>query len=865
MSDWKPSYEDVHLLKKDLIARQLRKELSLLFSGTTTVAALTDADAHVRFPLLAPLFTRMLLQFPPLKSADEGPAGAWKIFGAFIGKFSSVDSGGTALHLAKRDLLANKLLDGLAAMLGKAVRTNTEIEQPPTHPTTTHSHGSPSSAAVHTFDQIAVTEARVAAKKGFWRSSESVQFVITSSLNGRVRTTQRDYAAFKALHKELIRRKNLSVPPLPMESTSASSLSATQAALATYLQHLGATPTATLRDFLNQSEPLEHASGLETDDGSEKRAEEIEIAMNTFRDELLAPGGLEHIFKTLGEAQEVAELPQHYQKAVEWWKICMAATLYRTFVTDDRAAEHQRRLKSFHQKAPYRSWAALLKGTNAVMIVKAIGSLLLAKPFGSKCLLQSILTSTIDEEIVATSKEIDYVLQLLGGDPARLRRANEIVNGGPPGGYTAERARDLPFEVLGGTGYPEDDPERMAAEKLLGLLWQYRRMNQLRCLVAEDIVVDLARTLLSVSYKPLAEAYKATDPGSFVRDGAKLLEDLIKLVEVEQAKARTSPEEEKAAGAPLQPFLVLLARHEQRIYKHVHNTISTNPTKVEALTDIANWADDVAKFFNGVGPTIDLVAVVQHESAHIDMAGLQADIEKLKTRKRDREAKRWARIVDRVRGFVRSTALDDELDEPAHANTLRMQGVWESAPSLEPSQDPNSLGVPRSMHRSKGSIASFESLGSNADAPSSSGAGNGTGANADIASIDATADDAYTSDTLPDMEAQIRALFLNDVENDSGSGDPDPYIPTWTVEQPSPAAGGSAASETQQQQQEEQPPLPPRTADRDAAAAAAAAAQPRQPVWNDPAQCTVTPLLLDPWIAALQPWLEDISSTELKR
>ncbi|KAJ3166387.1 hypothetical protein HDU88_003255 [Geranomyces variabilis] len=845
MSDWKPSYEDVHLLKKDLIARQLRKELSLLFSGTNTVAVLTDADAHVQFPILAPLFTRILLPFPPLKSADEGPAGAWKIFGAFIGRFSGVDSGGTAFHLAKRDLLANKLLDGLAAMLGKAVRTNTEIEQPP-NPPAKHSHGTPANAAVYTLDQIAVTEAKVAAKKGFWRSSESVQFVITSSLNGRVRTTQRDYAAFKALHKELIRRKNLSVPPLPMESTTASSLSAMQAALASYLQHLGATPTATLRDFLNQSEPLEHASGLETDDGSEKRAEQIDAAMNTFRDELLAPGGLAHIFKTIGEAQEVAELPQHYQKAIEWWKICMAATLYRTFVTDDRAAEHQRRLKSFHQRAPYRSWAALLKGTNAVMIVKAIGSLLLAKPFGGKCLLQSILTSTIDEEIVATSKEIDYVLQLLGGDPARLRKANEIVNGGPPGGYTAERARSFPLEVLGGTGYPEDDPERMAAEKLLALLWQYRRMNQLKCLVAEDIVVDLAKTLLSVSYKPLAEAYKATDPGSFVRDGAKLIEDLIKLVDAEQAKARASPAEEKAAGAPLQPFLVLLARHEQRIYKHVHTTISTNPTKVEALTDIANWADDVAKFFNGVGPTVDLVAVVQHESAKIDMAGLQADIEKLKTRKRDREAKRWARIVDRVRGFVRSTALDDELDEPARANTLRVQGVWESAPSLETSQDPNSLGVPRSMHRSKGSIASFESLGSNADAPSSSsGAGKSADANLDIASIDASADDAYTSDTPPDMEAQIRALFLNDVEDESGSGDPDPYIPTWTVEQ---------------QQPQQQPPLPPRT-ERDAAAAT----QPRQPVWNDPAQCTVTPLLIDPWIAALKPWLEAITIRSEKR
>ncbi|KAJ3154150.1 hypothetical protein HDU86_004692 [Geranomyces michiganensis] len=842
MSDWKPSYEDVHLLKKDLIARQLRKELSLLFAGKNTVAVLTDANATAQFPILAPLFNRILLPFPPLKANDEGPAAAWKIFGTFLGQFQGVDSGGTALHLAKRDLLANKVLDGLAAMLGKAVRTNTEIEQPPSRSTVTSHGASQHHAAVYTLDNISVPEAKVAAKKGFWRSSESVQFVITSSLNGRVRTIHRDYAAFKALHKELIRRKSLSVPPLPMESTSESSLPATQSALASYLQHLASTPTATLRDFLNQSEPLDHVSGLEADDGSEKRAEEIEAAMNTFRDELLSPGGLEHVFKTLGEAQEVAELPQHYQKAIEWWKICIAATLYRTFVTDDRAVEHQRRLKSFHQKAPYRSWAALLKGTNAVMIVKAIGGLLLAKPFGGKCLLQSILTSTIDEEIGATSREIDYVLQLLGGDPARLQRANDIVNCGPPGGYTTERARSFPLEVLGGTNYAEDHPERMAAEKLLELLWQYRRMNQLKCLVAEDIVVELAKTLLSVSYKPLAEAYKATDPGSFVRDGAKLIEDLIILVDAEQEKARANPTEKKAAGAPLQPFLVLLARHEQRIYKHVHTTISTNPAKVEALSDIANWADDVAKFFNGVGPTVDLVAVVQQESANIDMAGLKSDIEKLKTRKRDREAKRWARIVDRVRGFVRSSALEDELEEPARANTLRVQGVWESEPNLSP-QDPTSLGVPRAMHRSKGSIASFESLGSAAGASESPSVT--SGAKSGIGSMDVAADGAYSGDGVPDMEAQIRALFLNDVEDDSGSTEPDPYIPTWTVELDTAARA---------QKQQPLPPLPPRANDADNATA-----QPRQPVWNDPAQCIVTPLLVNPWITALKPWLVSIS------
>ncbi|TPX54763.1 hypothetical protein PhCBS80983_g05775 [Powellomyces hirtus] len=835
---WNPSAEDVHVLKKDLISRQLRKEISLLLVSPNSVAALlptSNSSPSSQFPILSPLFTRILLPFPPLKDADNGPEAAWRIFGTFLGLFQRVDSGGTSLHLAKRDLLANKLLDVLAAMLGKAVRTTNESNK--TSAGAQNGGGSvslgASEAPMFKLRDIVIVDAKVVKTKGFFKSTESVQYVITSSLNGRVRTAERDYAAFKSLHKELIRRKNLSVPALPLviDSTSFTVTSSARISLATYLQNLSYTPSATLRDFLNQSEPLDHVSMSESDDGSEKRAREINAAMDTFRDELLAPGGMGQILRVFGEAEEVAELPIHYQKAIDWWKICMAATLYRTFITDDRAAEHQRRLKHFHSRAPYRSWAALLKGTNAIMVVKAIAGLLLAKPFGSKCLLQSILASTIDDEIRATTKEIDYVHHLLGNDMEKLDRANAIVHN-PSGGYTPEGARNPATEVLG-ADLPTDHPDRLAADKLLELLWQHRRMHQLKQLAAEDVVVDLARTILS-----------ATDPGSFIRDAAKFISDLIKVVDVEQSKINDKTGQDTSSKtAPLQPFLVLLARHEQRIFKHVHTTISTNPARVEALADIANWVDDVAQFFHGVGPEIDLVSLVNRESADIDIGGLESDIEKLKSRKRQRELKRWERILDRVRGFARKSPLEDELDDPAQLHTLRMQDVWESKQDLSTEDGGNSLKVPKSMHRTTGSIASFESIGLQ-DTTS--------GGNDVNDSLDVNADDGFGESLAgpEDMEAQIRALFLNEDDDEIV---PDPYIPTWTV-------GQDQLQDQPQNDSQNQPPLPDRPpAPTSENLGGVPDALPRETMWKDPVACDVTPRLLDKWIDAMKPWLNAIT------
>ncbi|KND02198.1 uncharacterized protein SPPG_02685 [Spizellomyces punctatus DAOM BR117] len=807
--------EDVHLLKKALIARQLRKEISALLDTPESIGALVPPPSpetpDATFPLLSPLFSRLLLPFPPLQAADNGPKEFWRVCGRFLGLFRGVDSGGTASHIAKRDLLANKAVDAIAAMLGKSVRTTTE-EYELKEGTRVGNGVQVPEQKQFVFQEVEIVETKVTVKKGLWRSSETVEYTVRSIMNGRTAIARRDYGAFKSLHKELIRRANLRIPALPTVSGTpkGTSLSYAITSLTTYLWSLSSQPTSTLRDFLNQSEPIVHSNS--DDQEASKKADEIRKALDMFRDEVLEPGGLAKVFAVIGKAEEISELPAHYRMVVEWWKMCAAASFYRTFITHDRAPEHLRRLKAFHSRAPYRSWAALLKSTNPVMVVKAIGNLLLARPFGTKCLLQSMITGIIDDEIRATLKEIQYVERFTGPDISIS--AKEVVNRAPLGGYELDISADLPAQIL---GYQPDaaSPERQAVERLLGYYWRMRRLHQFRNLVQEDVVVHLAKDILAISYKPLTEAYKAADPGSCIRDGAKFIEDLLRIAEIEQAKGPTAPR--NANAPPLRPFITLLSRHEHRIFKHVRSTLSAQPGRIHSLAEIASWADDVAKFFRGYGPVVDLASVVQNPS--IDREALMRDLEKLRARKKERNEKVRQRVLSRVLGVAKGDVLDEELQVSDVG--LALQDIWaeEHGPvwvdgltgvadgvADSVADDRNTLQVPKPLHKAR-SITSFESLVDPSDAPSET---------------------PTPPTTEEDVESQLRALMVDDESGDSSDG-------TFMMEPPTVEPGIVAA------------------------ASGFGVVYRQKTEWKDPLGLEVVPELMGPWLKALGPWLEVVA------
>ncbi|KAJ3284364.1 hypothetical protein HK104_009984 [Borealophlyctis nickersoniae] len=701
-----------HLLKKELIARQLRQEIVALQDHPLTVGALlgTNLPASVdpslipdaaKFPLLSPLFNRLLVAFPPFAAVTDGPNQFWVNAGKFVRLFAAVDSGGTSRQTARRDLLANKMVEKIAAVLGNAIRTTGEMEAGKRKSL----DASKAFTDVKRGDEwvlgdVEIVDTRVYKRKKLLSSTEVLEYIISSNLNGREVVVVRDYVAFKALHKELIRRPNMAVPPLPALADCPPEGPPRELAcqsLRKYLVSLTTQPiSSSLRDFLGQSEPVDREPSQEE---AAIRAEQITQALELFKTELITPGGMTELFKKISAADDIADLPAHYHFVVEWWRICAAAALQQTFVDHVRAPEHLRRLKMFHTRASYGTWAAILKGTNPVTIFNVIVKLLLARPFGTHCLLQNAIANAIDDEAHAILEEIAQMEKVLGNDRDLAMRAWLIVQNAPLGGYDEDPPRDFVTEVLGFT--PEKESlQRDAAEKLLELHWRVRRMKQLHDLVMQDATVDFAKDLLAISYKPLAEAYRAADPGHFVRDFAKFIEDLIAVVEKEQAKAFAQKAQNTTASEPpaLRPFAGLIARHQHRIYKLIRGAISTSPGKVAALNDIATWMDDVAKFFRGYGPAVDLKSLV--DANITDEAALSRDLEKLRKHKEARRARAADRVMRRVRGEAKGSSVMDELnaelgeDSGMGRTDAQLQQLWMEKMREEEARDKEGGSLP---------------------------------------------------------------------------------------------------------------------------------------------------------------------------
>ncbi|KAJ3042035.1 hypothetical protein HDV00_008328 [Rhizophlyctis rosea] len=683
------SAEDEHLLKKYLLARQLRTEITALNCTPLSVASLLvpkptkDVDSELLpanpqkdFPLLSAIFNHLIVPFPALKAADDGPQSFWVTLGKFVGLLlGTVDSGGTRKQTSRRDALADKLVDNFAALLGNAVLTGTEASSKGSNTLdASNSAGARLTGNQLKFDKIEITTTKVIKKKKLLSRTEICEYVISSSLNGRPAVVFRDLAAFKALHSELVRRPNVGIPPLPTLSDCpppGPTCDAACASLSRYLNSISAPPiSSALREFLGQAEPIEHTPSEEE---ALARAEEITICLEKFRNELVEPGGMKKLMQIVSATNDLNDVPPHYQRVVEWWTMCGAAALHRTLIEDVRAPEHLRRLKAFHRRAPYGSWVAILKGTNPVTVIKAITNILLARPFGVHCLLQNALVRGLDDDAAATFAEIAEVEKLLG-DPAKAYQARAFVLDAPLGGYDDDC--DLHSAILGYR--PEKtSPEYSIVEKLVELHWHIRRLGQFRLLVLQHVTVDLAKDVLNIAYKPLAEAYKVASPGSFVRDLAKFIDDLIKVAESEQIRLYRSTGTSENVP-PLGPFVALISRHQHRMYRFVREAFNASPGKAESLADIATWVDSVAEFLRGYGPTIDLAKVAKENVA--DLAALERDLEKLRARKEKRREAVATRVMRRVRGESKGSHLLDELDSESEGGgdpaAAELQRLW---------------------------------------------------------------------------------------------------------------------------------------------------------------------------------------------
>ncbi|KAF9984188.1 hypothetical protein BGZ75_004234 [Mortierella antarctica] len=145
-----------------------------------------------------------------------------------------------------------------------------------------------------------------------------------------------------------------------------------------------------------------------------KKVEELDKQLKQVKADLLQPGGVARLFSAFGKYESVDDLPPLYQTVFEWGCMNFASTLYHVFTASDNATLNFTQMKRTHTLMPYRTMWGILKISNPMAVMKGILDLFLAQPFGSRSLMQRIISVNIHEEISEYKKDITLLEELIG-------------------------------------------------------------------------------------------------------------------------------------------------------------------------------------------------------------------------------------------------------------------------------------------------------------------------------------------------------------------------------------------------------------------------------------------------------------------
>ncbi|KAF8939248.1 hypothetical protein BGZ47_008251 [Haplosporangium gracile] len=157
-----------------------------------------------------------------------------------------------------------------------------------------------------------------------------------------------------------------------------------------------------------------------------KKVDELDSQLKEVKLDLLHPGGISRLFSAFKHIDNVNDLPPLYQSVFEWGCMSFASTLYHVLTSSDDATLNLTQLKRTHFLLPYRTMWGILKISNPMAMMKGIMDLFLAQPFGSRSLMQRILSGNMQEEVSEYKKEIAEVEAAIG-DPALCEKIRNYV------------------------------------------------------------------------------------------------------------------------------------------------------------------------------------------------------------------------------------------------------------------------------------------------------------------------------------------------------------------------------------------------------------------------------------------------------
>ncbi|KAG0055469.1 hypothetical protein BGZ83_008474 [Gryganskiella cystojenkinii] len=477
-----PSQE--HYLKKYLLGALINNELDRLQKSPYETLPnlggpfdLKDEHAQSTTPFLRYLFESIVVPFPFL-TGSKGEL--WPKLQNFMEEWAKLESGN---GIEKDEMIRRRRLKAkgertMVMMYSMAIKT---VEQRAQEKKNLAAHGSGS--LEESLNQLGLQQKEstlelsnvsgpstviygarinVSGVKSVWvrrhvREHEHAEFLVTSKFDGKEAVVARRHGQFRRLYvllREEYPRYEFPLPPAKCEVKSGSSGAkaarekdrislrgylhnlakvapeiVTSAAFVQFLTKDPVTLTAEelkdvqIRTMLDQHRAEQQAK---FDREVAAKVQELDSHMKQVKLDLLQPGGVSRLFSAFSKYENVQDLPLLYQQVFEWGCMNFASTLYHVFTASDDAALNFTQLKRTNLLMPYRTMWGLLKISNPMAMMKGIMDLFLAQPFGSRSLMQRIISVNIQEEISEYKKDIT-VLEASIEDPGLCEKIRNYV------------------------------------------------------------------------------------------------------------------------------------------------------------------------------------------------------------------------------------------------------------------------------------------------------------------------------------------------------------------------------------------------------------------------------------------------------
>ncbi|KAK7745469.1 hypothetical protein SLS53_002967 [Cytospora paraplurivora] len=353
-----------------------------------------------------------------------------------------------------------------------------------------------------------------------------------------------------------------------------------------------------------------------------KRAAELDIYMEQFRQEIVNANGLTRLFQEIKDKETIQDLSVQYQKFAEWLRIEVAATIYHLFLAEDNSPELFAQAKRIHSLIPYTIIKNIIRIANPAAVMSNILDVFLAQPFGTKSLMQRIFSLALNDGIRSYQKSIDavaakiddaiFVEKLKGYSDSdedirgsiRQEAASDDIDlivavlrsDLIEPALTGEQIQRLYNAYVAFNSAVENVDEELKngaqlfsyLKTLMKLYMRQRDKQMMLRLIEEPVTLHLFKDLFTIFYEPLVRVYKSANVYSSVTDFAVFMDDMIQVVE----KCR----EQDASADPnqtVQAFIDLCQRHEHNFYKFVHEVhVHDNGL----FTKLMEWIEGILEF-----------------------------------------------------------------------------------------------------------------------------------------------------------------------------------------------------------------------------------------------------------------------------